>query len=99
MCPSLTNIDRASYTRKRALDSLCGKGKATYSKMLNAEACLQEKYGKKTNNLSDHIDLNELLSPYVRVSHVDVEGLIVHTHTTSGTILDCSRFKIPRCRC
>jgi len=95
MCPSLTNIGRASYTRKRALDSLFGKGKATYSKILNAEACLQEKYGKKTTNLSDHIDLNEFLFPYVRVSHVDVEGLIVHTqHLVQSLIAADSKYLV-----
>jgi hypothetical protein len=76
---SCANVDRAAFIRKQALDSLLGNVKLSYIKMINVESQLELEFTKKVSNPSIQVNLNEYLFPYVRVGHVDTEGIIIDT--------------------
>jgi hypothetical protein len=47
--------------------------------MINVESQLELELTKKVSNLSNHVNLNEYIFPYVRVGYLDAEGIIIYT--------------------
>jgi len=94
---SCVNVNRALFIRKQALDSLFAKERLSYIKMMNVEPQLELEFTKKVFNPSIHVNLNEYLFPYVRVAHLNAEGIFIHTQHLLQSMLGAdSKFSYGR---